>query len=298
MTEGNSSAATAATAIPASGKAPASIADSATTPDFKATKHKLKIDGQDMELDYDDLVRRAQKSTAADKRFQEAKRLHDEASKVRESSQSVEAALAKGDLSYLVNKLGPQKAKEVFENFLIEQMEYDQLPPAEKRARELQRRLDDNEAERKAETEDRTKEARALATQKAMADLDADISEALKADGKKPTPRLVLRILDELEAPVNARGQKITASQAKEKAIEGIHRDIGEYLPGVPVDVLIKILPKEVLQKLREYEVEQVLGDTQKRRVRVSQNTVRRPKEPETQSQWFARMDKKLVKQK
>jgi len=293
MTEAQAPAANAATAISVSGpegsKSPNAL-------DFTGSKHKVKVSGRDEEVDYDELKRGYQKAKASDERFREAIRKEQQAETAQRGAAEIESKLASGDVNWLVQKLGADKARAVFEGYLIEQLEFEQLPESEKRARAAEARATKLEHERESEKEEQKKHAYSLQVQKAHDELNADISEALKADGKKPTPRLVLRILDEIEAGINGGNRKIPAAQAKEKAIAGIHRDIAEYLPQIAVEKLVQILPKEVLDRLRNYEVGQVLDGKQQRRVRVSDDVVRKPKEPITVDQFYKHMEKKIMK--
>lgn len=301
MTDVSTSGANAPIAI-ASDKASTPAKTEATS--YAGTKHKLTIDGVDEELDYEEMVRRVQKATAADKRLQEAGRMKTEAQKEREQAQKqakeIDERLAKGDVKWLESKIGKKAAKELFEAYLIDEMEYEQLPESEKRARAAEGRLKAIEGERQQEAAKHEKQAHLERVQKAHDELDGEISEALQDLGKgKPTPRLVLRILDEIEAGVNAGGRKIPISEAKEKAIKSIGRDIAEYLPLLPIDELVKLLPKGVKDALRSHEVSQVLGDKQNRRVRVNEATMtRKPEGPVTVSDFFKRTEEKFKKQK
>lgn len=257
---------------------------------FKGTKHKVTIDGKPAEVDYETLVRDYQIRQASDRRFQEA-------SQKEKQAAAIQSALERGDVSFLVEKLGKQKAKEVFENFLIEDMEYEALSPAEKRARELEQENKNLKSEKeKAEERQKAKELDA-ARAKAHEDLDTEVGEALKEIGRKPTPRLVIRIVDEMMARLDAKEQAFPAKEAAKHAIKGIYADIAEYLPQLETSELIKVLPADVIEKIRQYQVEEVLGEKSQRRTKPS--TPSRPKESKKMGvdEWFKNLDTKFKKQ-
>jgi hypothetical protein len=276
---------------------------------FKGTKHKVEIDGQEAEIDYDELRRGYQRAQAANRRFEEAKKLQESAPEEHRRrqeqlqaelnrSRGVLEALERGDLGYLTHKLGKAKAKELMENFLIEDMEYEALPPAEKRARELEAKL---KAKEDKEAEDKKKaEAKALdeARAKAHHDLDTEVGEALKEIGRKPTPRLVIRIVDEMMAKLDSKEEAVPAKFAAQKAIKGIYADIAEYLPQLDSVELMKVLPPEVIEKIRQHQVDQVLGEKSQRRTKPST-----PSQPSKQGkkmgvdEWFKNLDTKYKKQ-
>lgn len=261
----------------------------AVATDFRGTKHKVKIGGQEREVDYDTLLRDYQLGQASNDRFQEASRKEKEA-------QATFAALERGDFGYLEQKLGPAKARQAAEQYLMEKLEYDALPEHEKRARALAEENKNlkSEAEKRKEAADKA-EHEATVVQ-AHHELDIEIKEALK-DYKNPTPRLVLRILGELDARLDVKHQRIPVAEAKKHAVEGIFQDIAEFLPTLPPEELIKRLPKPVLDAIRSHEVQQVMGEKQGRRIKVT-GELAKPKEPMTHDQWFKQMEQSNQKRR
>lgn len=275
-------------------KAPeAKAPEQPAAPDFKGTKHKVKVAKEEREIDYDELVRGYQMAQDSQRRYQEAQ-------KMAAQAQAVNQALEKGDVRFLVQKLGPEKARAVFEDYLIQQLEFDNLPEAEKRAKLLERENQKlkSAAEKAREAQDRERYQGVV--EKAHAELDQEIAQALSDAGGKPTPRLVIRILDEIEARISAKDTRISAADAKKKAVAGIYQDIAEYLPLLSADELLNIIPKDVVEKLNQRQVEQVLGEKQAKRVSAKRDPdVKRAKDsPTTVNDWYAKMNQKYAKRK
>lgn len=247
--------------VPEHKTAPTNAEPPKPAPTFKGTKHKVRVEGQEFEVDYDDLLTGYQKAQASSKRFQEASKIHQESKPVIE-------ALEKGDIKFLVNKLGPDRAKQLFEDYLVEQMEYESLSPIEKKAIEAERRAkqleEQLEARKKQDAEAEQKEK----LTKAHDEVDAQVSEALKKIGKKPTPRLVVRIVDEMISDMTTGNDTFDADKASAKAIRSVHQDISEFLSDMSAADAIQILPPQLLKAIREYEVQQVMGEKSKIRVK------------------------------
>ena len=267
------------------------------TPNFKGTKHKVKIDGREMEIEYDELVSDYQARKASMQRFNEAQRLANEAKEKLSKAEQFEKALEQGDIKWLEQKLGKQKAKEVMENYLIEQMEYEQLSPAEKRALELEE--ENKRLKQKEEDDKKAKEAEAKkeADRKAHAQLDTEIRQALESLGRKPTPTMALRIVDEMIIAKEGRKQEISAKDASVRAIKRIHGDIKEYLPGLSAEELRQVIPQEVIDALREDEIKRVTGEKSQVRRRAPDSTrAKGENKPQSIDEWFDYKAKKLTR--
>jgi hypothetical protein len=251
-------------------------------------KHKVKIDGQDLEVPYEELVKGYQTGKVSTQRLQQA-------SELKKQVDGVIGGLKAGERQKFEEMLGgKQKLREWAENFLLEDLEYEKLSPAEKKARELEAENRSLKAEREAEKKKLEDEQMAQLRDKASKELESEIEQALSELGKKPTTRLVMRILDEIQARLESKGQRITGKEAFTKAMGGIHQDISEYLDGMPVEQALKILPKSLVDGLRKYEVSQVIGETKSiRQPAAAQKSSKGPQKVGV-DQWFDNLDKKI----
>jgi len=233
---------------------------------FSGTKHKVKVDGKDVEIDYETLVRDYQIRQASDRRFQEA-------SQKEKSVQQVQQALEAGDLSFLTQKLGKAKAKELMEDFLIRDLEEEELRrqnPGEARARELEAKLKDREDKDKDDADKRAKAEKDVVLKQAHEDLDKEVGDALRALGRKPTPRLVIRIIDEMMARMDAKKESLPADKASQKAVSSIHEDIKDFLPQLETSELVQVLGLDIVKRISEYQANQLLSDRSKVRTKPS----------------------------
>jgi len=219
-------------------------------------RYKLKVNGKEVEKSIDELIRDAQKGVAADEKFQQAASM----AKKYSAYEQMEKALASGNVNVLVEKLGHDKFREFAENYLIDYLEYQQLPPDKKemleyrrKAEELQSRLDETERGEKERSQ-------TVARQQAIDEIDQEISQVLKASGKKPTPYFVARIAENMLASLQSRDAdpRTVAKSAYDRALASIEGDVSEYLGSMSPDEARKVLPKNLLDALRRSDVEAV----------------------------------------
>ena len=256
----------------------------------QSNKYRVKVDGKEVEVDDEELKRGYTHAQAANKRFQEA------AAKEKEA-QAIFKAIESGDVKYLESKLGKAKTKEIFESYLIADLEEAELReknPGEYRARQLE--AENRELKAKQEAEKKAQQEREYqeTLKKVHEELDQEVHQALSKLGTKPTPRLAMRVIDEMIVRLEGKGEKISAEAASQHAMKGIYADIREYLPGLPVEKLLEVIPQDVIDRIRQHEVEKVTGELSKKRVRAPESKRTQSNQPKTIDDWFSLKEKKL----
>lgn len=280
---------------------------------YKGTKHRVKIDGEEMDVDYDDLVRDYQLRRVADKRLKEAaefaKRAREEFEQVEKFRKDPWAAL----------KEAGQDPYVLAENLLLQKMEWEGLSPAEQRAQMAELKAQHLE-ERISAEEKRLSEAKAAEEEaKALREIDDEIGEALKTSGKKPTPRVVARITetliahherqlealrqhygDEIPDEAYSKVQRLPATEAVKRVHQEYIGDVAEYLSGMTAAELKQVLPKTVLDALRQAEVDAVLAQdpvgSRKPRAEVTPPQNRRQSKRMSTDDFFAKLENKVTK--
>jgi len=307
---GNAGQTTPATANSASNSANTPGGDAGTSrtdqkqpdlkPNFKGTKHKVKIDGRESEVDYDELVSDYQARKSSMQRFNEAQRLMKEAQEQASTAaelKEIRDALKSKDHNALERLLGPELAEEIAESFLIDKMEKKNMTPAERRAWELEQ--ENKQLKKKQEDDEKSAKQKAKedADRKAHAQLDNEIKDALQGLGRKPTPTMALRIVDEMIIAREGKKGEISAKDASVRAIKRIHGDIKEYLPGLSAEELRQVIPQEVIDALREDEVKRVTGEKSQQRRRAPDSTrTKTADKPKSIDEWFDYKSKKLTR--
>lgn len=240
-------------AVPNSASAPS---PEAPATDFRQMKHKVKIDGQDLDVGYEDLIKGFQKASSADRRFQDAANFRKQYEPIAKTFEEIK----QGKLDRMLELVPEEQFRKLAEDYLIKHIELQNLPEGDRRALKLEKDLAAKDAELKKLQADANKEQVEQANAQAFKEIDEEISGAVKATGKKPTPRLIARIAEDMLANLDATGSKLNAKDALSRSIRDIHSDIAEYLPTLSAEELRKLLPKQALDALRKADVDDVMS--------------------------------------
>lgn len=263
---------TASSSVEATGIETPQSTEQQAVPDFRGTKHKLKVNQKDLELDYDEVIARAQKAEAADERFKEAAALRREADERRKEIQAFE----KDPWGYLKGK--GRDPYELAESLLLEKIKYEQMSDeqrealaAKMEAEELRAWKEEHEGKEKAKRD-------AELSEKAVQSIDQDIGETLKSLGRKPTPRLVARIAETMLAHMTKSEGEVSAKNVIGSVQKEYQADIHEYLSNMTPDQLREVLPRDLLDGLRKADVEKAMSQDptrSRRRVVSTDGTVK-----------------------
>lgn len=230
------------------------IASETPTPDSAPIpKHKLKINGKEGEFTVDEMKVLAQKGEAADQRFREA-------SNIQKQFQDFQKRLESGELDGLLERVPADKMKQFAESYLLKYLEEQELPDGERRARQLEKELEKERTEKKKLFEEATAKEKQVLMDQAFQEIDTEIGSALKAMGRKPTPRLVARIAETMLAHLEAKSERMTANDALTHALDETKADSVEYLKTLSAADLRQLLPKETVEALRKADVEAVMS--------------------------------------
>ncbi len=266
---------------------------------FAGTKHKVKVDGKDLEVDYDELLTDYQHKKASTKRWEEA-------SKMRKDFDGVLGAFKQGDLS-LLKKLVPNDALRKFaETELLEYINWEAMTPEQREAAENKRELARLKAEREEDERIAREQGQAALDQHTAQELESDIMEAVKSLGHdaKITPRLIKRIAEQmyqsLAASDDPQEQGMPAAIAAKRAWKGLEKDHDEYLARVKPEDFISRLPRHLRDAIRKADVGEATSYLPQSRSSEALEPSE-PKSPRAQKykqmateDWFSKMDKKL----
>ncbi len=226
-------------------------------PDFRATKHKVKVYDREHEVDYDELVKGYQLKQASHKALEDA-------ATVRKQAEQFLSSVKAKDRKALAHAFGGEAAlKEFAETLLIDDLEEQSLPQTERELRAEKARRQELENWKKEQEERHQKEQQTAKEREAGLALDTEITDAFGEFGAKPTPYLVARVADEMAARLE-NGQTITAKQA----LTLVERSMTAELSEMPPDKLLSKLTPAQVEYVRKHLVDQVMGQ-QPRRVKA-----------------------------
>jgi len=216
-------------------------------------KHRVKVEGQERELTLDELKRDYQLREASNKRFQEA-------SQKEKRAQPIIDALEKKEFRKLLQHVPEAEFKAFMEDYLLEKYDYDALPEHEKRRIAAEERTAALEAEIERRDEDKNKAGYQRALADAATSIDVEIAEAIQKLGKKATPQLVGRMVDDMIAAYETSDGKVRlpAAKAAELAQKRLDRDVDAYLSEMAPDEIVSRLPPQMLDAIRKHFLGQV----------------------------------------
>lgn len=253
-------------------------------------KFKIPIDGSEVEVDLEELKRGYSHARAANKRMQEA-------AQIRKAEEARRAKAKAGEFDWL-NEFAEDEEKVIrwAEKKLLSKMEYDALPEAEKqlraekaRAEKLEKQLEELTAKERQQVEQQILE-------KAYAEVDAEIAEALESFKGKKTPRLVRRVAEAMYANLEKNQTPLPSKKALEVAQRSLQEDVQEYLNVTPMSELIKSLSKDQMNALRQVFVQEAKSQAPVARQSFARDreTPERDKNALTTDEYFKKLENKF----
>lgn len=263
-----------------------------SAPSFTGTKHKVKIDESELEVDYDELVRGYQKGRSANERFQRA-------SEMQKAVQTFVERAKQGDLDWLEDLgVGEEKARQWAEKRLLKHIEWEQMSPEQKELVKVRREKEALEREREEARQSYEQQQAQAAEKQAFLEIDDEISAAVKALGKRATPRLVRRIAEQMMAGLSQEdGQRLPADRAAKAAFSGLVTDAESLLSEMSPAEVLAILDRAGKRDLvrREF-VNEAVAQAPMSRPQAKTATSDRPGKLKrmTTDEWFNRLEKRV----
>ncbi len=218
-------------------------------------KHKLKVDGQEVEVDDEELKRGYTHQRAANKILQEGKAARKQAeeyiSMMKDPHKFYEAA----------KKLGHDPRK-LAEEYLASQLEDELMDPRDKELRDTKQRL--------KQLEDIDKEQKKQAEEKVHNELKAKYAEeysnqfvkALETSGLPPTKTMVADIAKYIQRSAQL-GFKMTADEAAKLVKEDVQAKLQRVIGESDGETLIKLLGDDVANKVRKWDTSRIKDPNQ-----------------------------------
>lgn len=214
---------------------------------WKKKKHRVKINGKEEEVEYDELLKGYQLERIAKERLQEAARLRKEAEQQVSEVSEFRALIERLDQDpraffELAAKRGLDPY-DLAEELAWERYQYQKLSPEQQKIIELERQLEAVAAEKKKAKEDAEAAQKAEWESAAEERIDQDIEKILKLSGLKPKPRTVARIAELYQASINATSLRPDCETIAQKVRDWYHQDVSElYSQDLTEDDLDKMI--------------------------------------------------------
>lgn len=242
----------------------------ASEPKSSPRVYKVKIDGQEEEVNIDDradeLLAAYSKVKASNKKFEEAAAERKAAEKERQEAKAMIDRM-KSDPWSVMKELGLDP-RTTSEEYLIKQLELEAMTPEQKKAMEMEKKLKDyeereqltkKEQEEKIKMEEEAKAAERIA-QKSQAFAKEYSDQTLEALQSSKLPRSQKVVAEVAKKMLEAAedGYEMTPKQAV-KLVEKEHMAaLSSLLKDAYPDLLASLLGDEAMKKLRKRDVEKL----------------------------------------
>jgi DNA-binding ferritin-like protein (Dps family) len=249
-----------------------------TIPEWKKVKHKYKAMGEEYEVDYDELVKRAEKGHGAEKRLAQASKVEKEAKARLEKLKDPQAE----DFEELIELIGFDKAKKFADKLVWEQIQWDEKSKDEQQRLIAQRRAEDAERQLQDIKSKAEESQKSQLQQQSMQVIDNEIKQVLD-EGRKlglsvaDLPEVTELIIDEMLAYLEYVDQEEQAGRTVRSSPPS-HADVlrkiqerydirsSAYTKRLSAEQLMKMLTKEQLSALRQQEIDQLYAPTRQGR--------------------------------
>ena len=205
--------------------------------------YKVNVDGQETEVDEDELLRGYSHGRAADKKFQEAAMSRKEAEQVlRMFKENPRQAM--GRLGIDVRQL----AESVIQDELSEAM----LSPEQKELRQYKQQLEQYQAAEKEAREQYETEQQRVEMDRYTAQVQSEIVSTLDTAGLPKTERTVGRIAHYMQAAISAGYPNVTPADVIEYVKNDYVADFKSFMGGMSEEQIEMFLGADVVRKVNK----------------------------------------------
>jgi hypothetical protein len=234
-------------------------ADKVDAEKTKAGKYKVKVDGEEVELSQDELIKYAQLGKAGQKRMAEAAQIKKDAQElVRMLRENPESVLA--DPAVLGSD---EEVVKLAQKILSRKLEDEQKSPELREKERLEKELEQLRKEAKEREERQQTEEYERLVQQQEAQIEEQITEALETSGMPKSPFILKRLADVMLAA--AENEKdISPKQAMNIVKREMQKDLREYIEAMQEDALEEIVSAEKVKKLRQRQLSKLKAEQAK----------------------------------
>jgi len=261
--------------------------------DFKSTKHRVKIDGSELEIPYDELLSGYQLNRSSKMRF-------DEAAKMRRGVEDFVSKLKDGDFSILEEFVPKENLRNWAEKELTDYIKWEELPESEKRRVIAENERDKYKKEIETREEKEKREVSLKIENEAAQEIDNEITDAIEQLRKTSgfevpiTPELVQDIARLMLSQLQEGNERSSATDATKKIWDRYRKKFGSYVSSLSSSDLRNLLTPSQLQALRKEELETAMSSMGNNIRHIkSEPKERKQKEKVTVDEFFSKMDKK-----
>lgn len=215
-----------------------------------ARKYKVKVDGEEAEVDEDELISNYQLRKSSDKRFQEG-------IQARKQAEEFIKLLKTDPAKVFSHPAIGSDFKEIAEQFLLNEMQNEMMSDEERQLVEYKQKL------AKYEEQERTTKEQAEAKQKEEVrnkyadDYNKQITGALETSGLPKTEFTVQRMIHYMAKGLE-KGYELSANDVTDLVRRDYIRDTKALYSGLDAEALMQIMGDDVASKIRKFDLNKI----------------------------------------
>lgn len=261
---------------------------------LKSRKHRVKVDGKESEVDFDELVKGYTHGAAANARMREAAEARKELEAARQRERQLLESMRNPDSIFEIAKRQGIDIDSYMHDRVLKKMQYEMMSPEERASYERDRKLEQYEAREKKEAEARQKAELERMRQHAVTELETNILAHLEKQGGNVSPAVVGRAVDAMIAAMQA-GQEISIEEAFKRASGWFERERKSIFDAEIRAMLEKgEVPKELAEAVRKKDMAALRREPPKRQAPEAQEQKRSPEN--SVDDFFTNLEKRYKK--
>jgi leucyl aminopeptidase len=237
-------------------EAPVAEAESSSSPKKAIAPdevYTLKVNGKEVKVPKSKLEMYAQLGLASDEKFKEAKRMREDADKILSTAKTEKSAIK----SLMAAGYSKQEARQIIEEELLKEYEYEDLSPEEKKRREMEEELKKYKSKEEQEKAEREHAAKAREEAEYFKKLDDELAEAIKSSNLPKHPVFGKFALQYMASSAS-QDLDISAKDAMKLVEQDFLGVVQEVLSGLDAKTLKSWLGDKTLRSLREDAVSEL----------------------------------------
>lgn len=265
-------------------------------------KHKVKVNGKEVEVSLDDLKKRYEHAQAANEKFQKAAEIQKQYQHAQQEITKVKGVfeqLQKSPHAFfeLADALGVDLDKVAHEH-VMKQYKVATMSEEERRYYDMEQKLQKYESDRERYAREEQERNRSTLAQKARVDVENELVNFFTSKQVTPTPEVLERVLSDVALFANG---DMSLTEAIQRAYNR-HESLMERLERQALEKAIKTgkVPDELRTQFRKADVEKLGNpfrskpDNSRPPVEQNRSSQNRSNKPVTNSDdYFARLDRK-----
>lgn len=215
--------------------------------------YTLKVNGKEVKVPKSKLEMYAQLGLASDEKFKEAKKMREDADKILATAKTEKSAIK----SLMAAGYSKQEARQIIEEELLKEYEYEDLSPEEKKRREMEEELKQYKTKEEREKAERDEIARQREEQEYFRKLDDELADAIKTSNLPKHPVFGKFALQYMASSAS-QDLDISAKDAMKLVEQDFLSVVQELLSDLDAKTLKSWLGDKKLRSLREEAVSEL----------------------------------------